>query len=72
MSIPDLDITEIECNESQKNLLVIQEMINNKEDVYILFQKVIDEMSGNYKKFKDLINKVHNERIARSTRLNEQ
>lgn len=68
----ELDQTEVVCDDAEKKLAIIQEMISTKQDPYEILHKIVEEMASNYKKCREMIQKVHVDNISRCAKLNEQ
>lgn len=59
-------------NDLMKNLNIIRELIAKRSDPYAIFEKIVNEMSENYTKCCEIINKYGDSSITRSSNLNDQ
>lgn len=68
----EFDKTEVVCDEAEKNIAVIREMISNKDDPYAIIEKLTDSFANYYKNSRDLLQKMSNDCAMRVNRLNNQ
>lgn len=67
-----LDLTEVPCDEFDKNLASTLEMIKKKEDPHSILEKLVSQLSENNKKVQEQISKINSEYSTRCNYLNDQ
>lgn len=67
-----LDLTEVQCDEFDKNLASTLEMIKNKADPHSILEKLVSQISENNKKTQDRLQKINNDYVTRCNFLNDQ
>lgn len=68
----ELDQTEVMCDKFEMDLASTLELIKNRADLYEILEKIVNNLSQNYKKMRELVHKVNNDCATRSTALNHQ
>jgi hypothetical protein len=68
----ELDRTEVMCDDIEKNIAVVREMIRNKADTYAILEKLTDDFADYYKKSREMIHKLNVDHATRLCRLNNQ
>ncbi|CAG9803800.1 unnamed protein product [Chironomus riparius] len=66
------DKTEVPCDEINKNIASLREMIANKEDPYVVLEKIVQQMADSHKNYNEKITKVTGDCIRLAARQNEQ
>ncbi|CAG9804146.1 unnamed protein product [Chironomus riparius] len=67
-----LDLTEVQCDEFDRNLASTLEMIKKKEDPHLILEKLVSQLSDNNKKTQESIHKMSNDYVSRCNYLNDQ
>lgn len=67
-----LDLTEVQCDEFDRNLASTLEMIKNKANPYSILEKLVSQMSEYNKKTQDRLQKINNDYVTRCNSLNDQ
>ncbi|CAG9799248.1 unnamed protein product [Chironomus riparius] len=68
----ELDRTEVLCDDAEKNIALVREMINNKNDPYVILEKLTDGLSEYYKNSREALQKINSDNATRINRLNGQ
>lgn len=68
----ELDRTEVLCDEMEKNVAFVREMIKNKSDTYAILEKLTDDFADYYKKSREMFKKLNADNATRLCRLNNQ
>ena len=74
MDVSDLesDKTEVVCEAIDKNLALLREMIVKKEDPYLIFEKIVQQMADTQKNYNEKINKANADLARCAARQNDQ
>lgn len=74
MDVSDLDSdkTEVPCDELNKNIAHIRDLINNKEDPHLILEKIIQQMADSHKNYQEKFAKVSVDTARCAARFNEQ
>lgn len=68
----DSDKTEVACDETNKNIAQVREMIARKDDPYIILDKIVQQMAETHKTYQDKFAKVAADSQRYAARHNEQ
>ncbi|KAL7022499.1 hypothetical protein ACKWTF_007128 [Chironomus riparius] len=68
----ETDKTEVPCDEINKNIAHLREMIANKEDPYAILEKIVQQMADSHKNYHEKITKVTTDCMRHAARHNEQ
>lgn len=68
----ELDRTEVLCDEMEKNIALVHEMIKNKGDTYDILGKLTNDFTDFYKKSREMFQKINSDHNGRINRLNNQ
>ncbi|KAL7051216.1 hypothetical protein ACKWTF_004388 [Chironomus riparius] len=68
----ELDRTEVMCDDIEKNVATVREMIKNKDDAYTILEKLTDDFANFYKCTRDKFNKLNFDNSNRLSRMNNQ
>ncbi|KAL7015696.1 hypothetical protein ACKWTF_016606 [Chironomus riparius] len=68
----ELDRTEVICEEIEKNVALVRDMIKNKGDTYEILDKLTNDFAEFYKKSREMFQKISSDNAGRINRMNNQ